>query len=313
MAMLAKKLQISCNKYWNNLKEKVGAAMIETMYENFLKEIPAAANPANIDFIGMNFDNTSIFLKAYFDRKNSILDNSTIVSFLKSREMIRYYESVSESCLQYEYRVDIALKNRNNRNMKSFFFFFKKNSALFAKNERVILRLSSLKITDLPDFYYSSLYFFGYKRIGNIFHSLKFHFYTKSCQNPEYPNMGGFYQDKEYLEKLKTINIPEFYPIFPVVEKLLDTGLGHLWMIGLDIDNIGNKYKIYLKNPCDDTSLVTQVVNQTIGIDIAPAFDWLANHEEYCYTGIAICVGITGKLSVNIYFTPISSDNDTND
>lgn len=86
---------------------------IESKYQLFISSLGIEYDLNDIDFWGMNIDSYgNIRFKVYFTQEKSHIQDNQFYKFLKSKNMIRYYESVADSTKPEGIRNDFGLQNR---------------------------------------------------------------------------------------------------------------------------------------------------------------------------------------------------------
>ncbi|MDO5151636.1 MAG: hypothetical protein Q4D76_19980 [Oscillospiraceae bacterium] len=286
---------------------------IENAFKNFKNKLVIPLDLGVIDYIGINIaesDSSFYEFKAYYSEEYSLGITHSFIDFLLEKEMLYYREKVNNEKNGIK-RIDIALKNRNNKNILSMFEWLKVNTSMFSKIQAEVKRLAQMKITELKDFDYSSLYHVSFVAQNEKIKVIKFHFLNRMCQNPEVPGINIRYNNEYYLDYLSMCNLLNFDKVLNAVNLLIKNHGGNLWMTGVDYTENGNylKYKIYIKNISDfygalkDTFLLTGF-NENSGIikKIKCVEEWNKHHIEFICVGVAIGVDVQDEFIVNYYF-----------
>lgn len=239
--------------------------------------------------------------KVYFTQDKSHIQDNQLYQFLKSKNMIRYYESVTDSTKPEEFRNDFGLQNRTNENIHDLFKYLETNAQISPSQIQLAKSIAKIKTTDKKGFIYSSLYFVSVEMSDTIITKSKFHYYTRFCREPDVLSYNSFYRDDEYLRFIKDLKIGSFTEIAEAVEQLLEIPETHLWMVGYDAGFNSNKYKIYIRL---SEKFDLKTISSFISNNLKEVSQWTQNHAEYWMHGLALCTDDGGNRSVNCYFLP---------
>ena len=164
---------------------------IENAFKNFKNGLDLSLDMGVIDYIGINIaeNNSSLYeFKVYYAEEYSLNIVHPFIDFLLEKEMLYYREKVNNAKNGIQ-RIDIALKNRNNQNILSMFEWLTVNTSMFAKIQTEVKKLAQMKITELKNFDYSSLYHVSFVSQNEKIKVLKFHFLNRMCQEPNTINI----------------------------------------------------------------------------------------------------------------------------
>ena len=187
--------------------------------------------------------------------------------------------------------------------MEALFSWLAGKTELFEQSKEEVLQLAQMKMTDLSEHDYCSIYHLGITEKRSIIDSLKWYFFTKWCENPNKPAKNSEYRDAYYLNYLKETKCAEYEWLVECSEKILEYCSGHLWMIGLDIkNNCYRKYKIYIKIPSDAYEKLSEALDGNLGNQVIELEKWHQTHPEFEFNGMAICLDTEGVLSLNAYY-----------
>ena len=245
---------------------------IENKYQLFISSLGIEYDLKNVDFLGLSINACgNIRFKVYFTQDKSHIQDNQLYQFLKSKNMIRYYESVTDSTKPEEFRNDFGLQNRTNENIHDLFKYLETNAQISPS------------------------------QIDTIITKSKFHYYTRFCREPDVLSYNSFYRDDEYLRFIKDLKIGSFTEIAEAVEQLLEIPETHLWMVGYDAGFNSNKYKIYIRL---SEKFDLKTISSFISNNLKEVSQWTQNHAEYWMHGLALCTDDGGNRSVNCYFLP---------
>lgn len=286
---------------------------IENAFKNFKNGLDLSLDMGVIDYIGINIaeNNSSLYeFKVYYAEEYSLNIVHPFIDFLLEKEMLYYREKVNNAKNGIQ-RIDIALKNRNNQNILSMFEWLTVNTSMFAKIQTEVKKLAQMKITELKNFDYSSLYHVSFVSQNEKIKVLKFHFLNRMCQEPNTINIDIRYNNTYYLEYLSMCNLPNFDKVLNTVNLLINNHGGNLWMTGVDYTNDNDylKYKIYIKNIPDIYEALTDTFllkgfDEDSGIiqKIKCVEEWNKEHSEFICVGVAIGVDVQDEFIINFYF-----------
>lgn len=293
--------------------EKECVSEIGKKFAKAFEQLRMPAEKEKTDYLGVNlYDRAEndIAFKLYCSNSFSTNCHHPVRSRLKERDMLRNYSEVKNSGQSGGKRIDIALKNRTNENMESLFQTLAEMTPLFCESEKEMREPAQMKITDLPEHQYASLY-----HIGMIWEKeitlLKYHFFTKWCEEPNVPGKRCEYRDSYYLAYLKKCG--NFYEkLTGITEQFLAGCNSHLWMAGMDTgENHYRKYKIYVKifekdadTVCSALKAVWQEYSSEMQKKIDGLHEWRQRYPEYQCAGAAFAYDTEGQFSLNIYYLP---------
>lgn len=257
---------------------------------------------------------------------------SDLIDLLVSRNMIRRYETVFTRDRNL-IRFDIALQQRTDENMEAVFSQMRKQSEEFTANESEIRKAASMKITDAEESRYAALYHIGLAQNrggaetgGNGIEGIKFYCLTRWCDNPAALEPGNDFRDQYFMEKIIDNLGADDSILFTLADNMLNNGLFHLWMFGIDIGKQNrSKRKIYLKSMTKDPAILTVARNtmqdmlssdkpmenltensgilQRLKKKTETILQWSFTHEELECRGIAIGIDEKKELYLNVYYT----------
>ncbi|MGN1267014.1 MAG: hypothetical protein ACI4UH_03655 [Dorea sp.] len=258
----------------------------------------------NIDFFGINLtdaNDTAPICKLYLSEKISKNRSHPLAEFVERRKMLRYFADVSDSENPDMTRIDLSLYQRNDSNMEALFAYLCKYVPFFGSRIEDVKKIAGMKITDVEGYHFASLYHVGLIEDENVRKLLKFHFFTRWCEDPNYHTKDG-YRDQEYLAYLKDSGIEEYRILTEKATYLLEKCEGHLWMAGMDIFEKKTKYKIYLKNIKDAYEFLPYIVGIDAREHLQSIACWNDNHKECRLAGAAVALNTEKVSSVNLYF-----------
>ncbi|MBQ8558850.1 MAG: hypothetical protein IJ439_02570 [Tyzzerella sp.] len=276
------------------------AKNIEEHYFDLVESI----GKENIDFFGINVidaDERDLIYKIYHSEKVSRNRNHPLVEFVYQKEMLRYFADVTDSEHPELTRLDISLYNRNDSNMNDLFDYLLQTVPYFKSHVFDVKMTSKMKITDVQDYHFASLYHVGLIENKKVPELLKFHFFTRWCIDPNHHTKEG-YRDAEYLAYLKSINIKEYLILAEKAAFLLEKCGGHLWMAGMDISHEKTKYKIYLKNISNAYKYLPHILGEAANKHLQEIECWNDKHKECRLAGIAIALDSYNVSSLNLYY-----------
>lgn len=277
---------------------------IESKYQLFISSLGIEYDLNDIDFFGMNIDSHgNIRFKVYVTQEKSHIQDNLFYQFLKSKNMIRYYESVADSTKPEEFRNDFGLQNRTDDNIHDLFKYIQTNAQISPSQVQLAKSIAKIKTTDKKGFNYSSLYFVSVEMSDTIITKSKFHYYTRFCREPDVLSYNSFYRDDEYLRFIKELKIDSFTEIAALAEQIIEIPETHLWMLGYDAGFNSNKYKIYIRL---SEKFDLKYISSFISNNFEEVSQWTQNHAEYWMHGLALCTDDGGNRSVNLYFLPSS-------
>lgn len=286
---------------------------IENAFKNFKNGLDLSLDMGVIDYIGINIaeGNSSLYeFKVYYAEEYSLNIVHPFIDFLLEKEMLYYREKVNNEKNGIK-RIDIALKNRNNKNILSMFEWLTVNTSMFARIQTEVKRLAQMKITELKDFDYSSLYHVSFVAQNEKIKVIKFHFLNRMCKDPDAIYINIRYDNRYYLDYLSMCNLLNFDKVLNTVNLLIKNHGGDLWMTGVDYTDNNDylKYKIYIKNISDFYRALTDTFllkgfNETSGIiqKIKCVEKWNKEHFEFICVGVAIGVDVQDEFVINFYF-----------
>lgn len=302
--------QFECEESDTILKRDESKYMnIESEFNIFMKNQIRDISKETIDYIGINICEKKDIptFKIYYSEKYSKKIEGDFYDFLYMHDMIRCYEMIADSSKNETLRIDYAIKNRVNNNMR---LLIKKLTELFeicSNNRDILENMLKMKVSDDKNYKMASLYHVGLVYKEKILQMLKLYFFCSWCSNPEKPNIDRIYKDIYFVEFLMECHIDQYRRLSEIVTKILNKTNAHLWMVGCDCGLDKNKYKIYLKKVDDyglgelfDGCKYTRMLNKQLeSIDI-----WRESHKEYKMTGIAVGLDENQVFSLNTYYMP---------
>ena len=214
--------------------------------EGHYQELLRCMKKTDIDFWGINIPNSKeekLTYKVYQSQKISKNRMHPLVKYVEKKGMLRYFADVVDSNRPNAIRLDISLYQRNDFNIKELLAYLTEYVPFFSGQIMEVKKVAGMKITNKEDYHYASLYHIGLVEKNNIPKLLKFHFFTRWCENPNQHTKEG-YRDDEFLEYLRSINIEEYQILAEKASVILKNCGGHLWMTGMDIFPDKIKYKI---------------------------------------------------------------------
>jgi hypothetical protein len=185
------------------------------------------------------------------------------------------------------------------------------NTSMFARIQTEVKKIAQMKITELKDFDYSSLYHVGFVAQNEKINVIKFHFLNRMCQDPNAIDINIRYDNEYYSDYLSMCNLLNFDKVLDAVNLLIKNHGGDLWMTGVDYTDNNDylKYKIYIKNISDFYRALTNTFllkgfNETSGIiqKIKCVEKWNKEHFEFICVGVAIGVDALNEFIINFYF-----------
>lgn len=259
-----------------------------------------------VDFLGINVsDDTAAkpVFKIYYSRKFSGEERHPVQKMLSERGMLRYCSMVRDTVNRSCVRLDLALKERTDRNMEWLFEQLTCLTTLFREGEGEIRELARMQITDREQHRNSTLYHLGFTEQDEEITLLKCHFLTRWCPDPDQPGKDSEYRDRNYLEYLKNCKIAAYVELAGLAETTLNQCGGHLWMAGLDMGAAGyRKYKLYIKQPSMLYERLPGILGKTMAEPLKASRRWHQAHPEYGCEGAAFCVDSDSVHSLNLYY-----------
>lgn len=286
---------------------------IEKAFNNFKNDLDLPIDMGVVDYIGINIaeNNNSLYeFKIYYAEEFSLGITHPFIDFLFEKKMLGYRERVNNEKNGIK-RIDIALKNRNNKNILSMFEWLTVNTSMFAKIQAEVKRLAQMKITELRDFNYSSLYHVSFVAQNEKIKVIKFHFLNRICQDPDILGINIRYDNGYYSDYLSMCNLFNFGKVLNAVNLFIKNHGGNLWMTGVDYTDNSDylKYKIYIKDISDFYGALTDTFlligfDKTSGIiqKIKCVEEWNKEHSEFICVGVAIGVDVQDEFIINFYF-----------
>lgn len=273
---------------------------IEKQYQESIR----ATGKENIDFWGINLTDVGehgLKYKIYCSQKVSQNRAHPLVEFVRQKGMLRYFADVADSERLGKTRIDISLYQRNDGNMEELFQYLLQTVPHFERNISEVKKTAGMKITDVENYHFASLYHVGLIENEEQIELLKFHFFTRWCENPNHHTKEG-YRDQEYLEYLQSIHIREYEILVEKAMFMLEKCGGHLWMAGMDISPEKIKYKIYLKNLERAYEYLLYIVGDDAKCHLHRIKEWNDRHGECRLAGIALALDSENVSSVNFYY-----------
>lgn len=228
---------------------------IENGYNAFKMKHKELNTFSGIEYFGLNFDNNlnnSIIFKIYYTNNRSNNETNEFLRFLYKRNMIHTLNKIHDNINYGRVRYEIGLKNRTNDNM---IWLYNNLKILYPKlilKEDEIKKFSTLKCTDLKNYKYASMYFFGF--ISTIeddtiidIEALKFHYILRKCENPDKIGKKFIINNEDIFDTINKMHIDELDMILNIIKDVINKSNAELWMMGIDyFKNDKCKYKIYI-------------------------------------------------------------------
>lgn len=258
----------------------------------------------HIDFWGINFADSSenaMTFKTYQSGKISRNDRHPWIEYLKEKSMIRHFEDVIGGEEESQVRLDISLYQRNDSNMSALFEFLKQRADFLKAHLHHVEKLSRMKITDVESYNYAALYHVGMAEDNGILRMVKFHFFTRWCEDPNRFYKDG-YRDEEYLAYVRSMGISQYQKLAENAEYILEKCGGHLWMIGMDVAPEKQKYKIYLKNVTGLYQYLMNLLEEEGKRHLRKIAKWNEGHRECRIAGVALAMDSQNRMSFNLYY-----------
>lgn len=279
---------------------------LETEYQAFSGSLRQPLTAKSVDYLGLNLSERSgckpVF-KVYYSNKFSSGMEHPLIQFLLERGMLRYFASVSDTLHPSCFRMDIALKARTDDNINALFEQLGSMGRIFPSCENEIRKIARMKITALPSYSMAALYHLGFVQNEHDVELLKFHFFTRWCEDPDIPGKNSEYRDDFYLDHLKNSGIPQYKQLAERMERALKLAGGHLWMAGMDIGRQDyRKYKLYLKNPNPIYEELSGLFHENMGKQLKDAASWQLCHPELSCEGAAFCLDSKEHFTINLYY-----------
>lgn len=279
---------------------------LEAAYQAFSRSLRQPMTAGSVDYLGLNLSeqpDCSPVFKVYYSNKFSSGKGHPLIQFLSEKGMLRYFASVADTLHPSCFRMDIALKGRTDSNINALFAQLGSVSELFPEREKEIRILSGMPITDIPLCSMSALYHLGFIQRREEIELLKFHFFTRWCEDPDNPGKNSEYRDNFYLDYLKSCGIPEYCRIAGLMEQVLVLCRGHLWMAGMDIGKRHyQKYKLYIKNSVPMYEELSELFDGNLKKQIEDAAFWHMQHPELSCEGAAFCLDSEKHFTINLYY-----------
>lgn len=287
--------------------------MYEILREKIL-EIKRNNDEKNVDCIGINLNqNGEIKYKIYYlnEPKSSFKEksNDNFMSILKEWEetkMIKKPMMIDDNNSGIN-RMEINLPLNDDIKVKYLIDKLCEITDLAKENKDEIIKFSKMKVLEDVSFSMAALYYLGFIEKNNEIDALKIHYATRKEKNYK-----TLYDDKYFIDYMKKINIKELNNAITYVEKLLESSLGHLQLVGADYFKNGlKKYKVYLKvenqnfeNINSEIKKFDFVKKDAIATEIDKCKDFILNltDAKLFLTYVAICYDEKNKNSINLYF-----------
>ena len=269
---------------------------IERNYHLFISSLDEKYDLKDIDFFGINIDlHGNIRFKVYYTQEKSHIQDNNFYEFLKSRNLIRYFESVTDSKNPKKYRNDFGLQNRTDKNILDLFNFIESNAQVSHSQIELAKKIAKLKTTDKKGFNYSSLYFVSAEMSNALITKSKFYYYTRFCKEPDVLSHNSFYKDNEYLQFIQNLKVDKFAKIAEYAKQMLEIPETHLWLIGYDAGTNENKYKIYINTYEEFDIYKLLYLDSFIPGHLKQVGQWIQEHDEYWMYGFALCIDDNDK------------------
>lgn len=280
-------------------------------FEEFMQQCYCSADRDNIDFIGIDLNKGQIYFKAYIGMKTADISKeitesvspSGFLSHLIEKDIVYRLETVDDTRKTWNGRYDIALYNRNNKNMCWLLNEIKSKADFISPYEEIINHISSMKVAENPDYQYSALYHLGILEKDERIQALKLYFTARYENIPDYHSKNFTYHDKEYLDFLGNCGLDSFSVLKGMACDMLECCGGHLWMAGIDISGNGiGKCKIYLKKMSNIYEYLKTAFNGIYRDKAEQIAIWNSKNPDFAIMGVAIGIDESGIPSLNLYF-----------
>ncbi len=284
---------------------------IEYAFEQFMKSVPPLSEYQDIDSVGINLNKDNVSFKAYIGMrpenfcKDTFLNLSPsgLLKSLTEKNMIYLLETIQDTRKNWFGRYDIALDNRTNDNMEWLFQQLKMKVPFIAEYEMQLLKMSSMKISERPDYKLAALYHIGVLEKDDGIQALKFYFTARHQNIPKYHSKNFEYHDEEYLDFWGNCGLDNFSRLRDMAQDMRAYCGGHVWIAGLDISKKGiSKCKIYLKKMSNVYEYLKTVSDGIYCDTIEQLEVWHYKNPQFIFMGLAIGLDKTDKLSLNLYY-----------
>lgn len=279
-------------------------------FEQFLQLV--SLQQQEVDLAGIDLDGNQISFKAYIGMKPeeipqnwfSKLSPCGFLADLREKDMIYRLETVQDTRKEWNGRYDVALDYRTNENMQWLFQQLKTEVPFLAEYEELLCHMSSMRISEHPDYQQAALYHLGVQEKDSKIQALKFYFTARHQDIPKYHTKDSEYRDDEYLDFWGNCGFSSFSKLKDVAKNMRVWCGGHVWLAGLDISKKGiGKCKIYLKKMHG----VYAYLKTAFGGSYREGVEHLENFNRenpwLHLMGIAIGLNDSDHFSLNLYFS----------
>lgn len=257
-----------------------------------------------IDYLGINLTDLpgkAPVYKAYHSGMDGAGRNHPLVRTVEQRGMLRYLAEVEGTETTGAVRLDIALKQCTDSNVSFLLAEIKKHMDFSDRQCREVRYLAGMKITDIPDLSCSSLCHVGLSEKDGTVGLLKFHFFTRWCDDMENTAVSEF-RDDQYLRFLRNVPFGAYSLLAEKAAYLLEKCGGHLWYACIDYSPDKTKYKIYVRDIRDAWRYLPDVTGKYIVGQLERIRKWNGKYSSLKLSGVALALDSGGVPSLNLYF-----------
>ena len=272
--------------------------------KNKITEIIHNNEQENIDYVGINIDeNNNLKYKIYyFDycKSNNNIDkySNYLLNKLINNQLVNESGPVDDNGLG-RFRCDLKIKGVNDKEMIEIIDILSEETFLSKNNIDEIIKLSQMKVLDIPNTKYAALYYLGFIIEDDIIKALKLHFMTRTEQKYQ-----ASYNNEYYKEYLRKLNIKEINNLLDKSKSILLDKTGNLYLIGVDYyQNDIKKYKVYFHfDYYKVRDIIKYINNRTIQNELSKIDEFVEEigHLKFCI--LAFCIDTNNKFSLNLYF-----------
>jgi hypothetical protein len=309
------KSYMNCYYRTDMIREEQQIQKLEDSYKKFIGNFDDDGLAEKTEYVGANLSikngTPHVDYKLYFNTKASLEAHHPIVDSLHEKGMLRAVTKIHDTEHGDCDRFDLGLAKRTKENMTFFLELLSEHAPIMQEHLDEICLLNQMKISDNPEEASAALYFFGFLEIGGKVEAVKPHFLTRFCADTDRIGIDDHYNDDYYLQFLMETEIVHFKKIVPLVETLLETVGGHLWMVAADYFQNGVvKYKIYVKkrgielyHGLRKAIKASDIREKNLLIDGLESLEcWHRQHCELMVDGIAVGLDVKGRWSLNFYY-----------
>lgn len=271
--------------------------------QDFLR-LTEGADRKHIDFFGIDLSAAAPqapTCKLYRSQDNVHHSSHWLVDFIRQKGMLRHFADVADSSRPDGVRTDISLQARNNSNMEALLAYLDAQVPFFAPHADTVKRMAQIPITHMPGYDYAGLYHVGTVGHGNTTELLKFHFFTRWCNDPNRHSKDGW-RDGEFLTHLQQTQIPQCQKLVGQAAAALEQCGGHLWMAGMDLSDSKVKYKLYLKDIRHVYDLLPTIAGQYAEEPMERIACWNEKYPQCRPAGAAFALDTENIASLNLYY-----------